>query len=120
MGISHRKYVDSDQDGDLETVEVWSFLRDKDGTMPFLKSNASAWFEYGFGWLYRAYEGGYWFWELIEFLRSSSCRQLSSLWYLAPLCRSLSVLSYAPYFCFFSAHSSRMRGTVMISSSHLL
>jgi len=67
--ISHRKYVDSDQDGDLETVEVWSLLRDKDGTMPFLKSNASAWFEYGFGWLYRAYEGGYWFWELIEFLR---------------------------------------------------
>merc|ERR1711865_774081 len=61
--------VDIDKDGDKERALVWAIVLNKKGKQPFLRVNTWPWFETAFGWVYKAYESKFWYWEMLEFLR---------------------------------------------------
>jgi len=61
--------ADWDGDGDEEEVKVWTQLSDNRSNQLYIKSNAWFFLTDAFGWLYAAYEGQFYFWELIEFGR---------------------------------------------------
>merc|ERR1711871_1179892 len=69
MGIQFLWKADWDGDGDEEEVKVWTQLSDNRSNQLYIKSNAWFFLTDAFGWLYAAYEGQFYFWELIEFGR---------------------------------------------------
>jgi hypothetical protein len=61
--------ADWDGDGEPEQVKVWTQLCDNRSKSLYIKSNAWLFLTDSFGWLYAAYEGKFYYWELIEFSR---------------------------------------------------